>query len=154
MSLPSFPAPAGYIVVPGTIVALGVSDSVMLALDQNGYEDRSLLKRLEPYYLFSEWKRNYPGCSGRGNVKLNHYELNAKVAGIFKEYRSFLETGYDLVFYQQKETVLIAVFHEYCYYIEENHKKEFADLIEQYGGGDCFGDIQPEIPDFEALETS
>ena len=24
------------------------SDSVMLALDQNGYEDRSLLKRLEP----------------------------------------------------------------------------------------------------------
>lgn len=27
------------------------SDSVMLALDQNGYEDRSLLKRLEPYYL-------------------------------------------------------------------------------------------------------
>lgn len=35
------------------------SDSVMLALDQNGYEDRSLLKRLEPYYLFSEWKRNY-----------------------------------------------------------------------------------------------
>ena len=41
-----------------------------------------------------------------------------------------------------------------CYYIEENHKKEFADLIEQYGGGDCFGDIQPEIPDFEALETS
>ncbi|WP_415929883.1 hypothetical protein [Zhenpiania hominis] len=129
------------------------SDSVMLALDQNGYEDRSLLKRLEPYYLFSEWKRNYPGCSGQGNVKLNHYELNAKVAGIFKEYRSFLETGYDLVFYQQKETVLIAAFHEYCYYIEENHKKEFADLIEQYGGGDRFGDIQPEIPDFEALET-
>ncbi len=32
MSLAVLSAPAGYIVVPGTIVALGVSDSVMLAL--------------------------------------------------------------------------------------------------------------------------
>lgn len=119
----------------------------MIAMDQNWHEDHLLLKKLEPYYLYSEWKRSYPGCSGKGNVKLNYYNFNVDVIKIFKEYHSFLETGYDIVFYQNHEIVLTIIFHEYCYYVGDKYKKNFADLMKQ-SDEDCFGDIQPEIPEF------
>ena len=123
------------------------SDRVVFALNQNWHEDERFLEKLKNYYLYSQWKRTYPGSAGRGNVKLCSYRICPEVVALFRQYRSFLEIGYDLAFYRQEELVLFVVFHEYCYFVEDKYKPFFHRFLET-SQCDCFGDICPEIPDF------
>lgn len=125
------------------------SDRVAFALEQNWHEDEELLKKLDPYFLYSEWKRSYPGQSGRGNVKLCFFKMCPQVVEILKEYDSFLETGYDMSFYLDKKLVLFVLFHEYCYCVEDDFRKYFSDFLElAQEDVDVMGDLHPPIPDF------
>ena len=104
-------------------------DRVSIATDVNGDEDLALLEKLKPYFLYSEWKRHYPGSTGRGNVKLFSYRMCPEVIAVFKKYHSFIDTGYDMAFYQGKSVVLFVLFHEDWYYVEEKYKKYFEDIL-------------------------
>lgn len=127
------------------------SDRVAFALDQNWHEDEKLLDRLQPYFLYSEWKRSYPGRSGRGNVKICSFKMCPEVVQIFKQYESFLETGYDLAFYLGKKVVLFVMFHEYCYCVEDAFRPYFRDFLVS-DPVDILGDIGPPIPAFAVEE--
>lgn len=123
------------------------SDRVAFALDMNWHEDQKILDKLNPYLLRSEWKRSYPGRSGRGNVKICSFKMCRGVIDIFKEYQSFLETGYDIIFYRDKEVVLFVLFHEYCYFVEDAFKKYFSEFLVS-GPTHILGDIEAPIPSF------